>query len=121
MALKLIIIFLNRVEALEDLLTAFLEIGVGGATVLNSTGMGRIISEQVPIFAGLSDAFPGSSPVNRTIFTVVEEPLVDSVAGVVREVCGSFDEPGSGLMLTLPVDRVFGLPKGGDPQSPQEP
>jgi nitrogen regulatory protein P-II 1 len=106
---KLVVIILNRVEFLEDLLTAFLEIGISGATVLNSVGMGQIVSRNIPIFAGLSDAFPGSSPSNRTILAVVEDRQVKRMARMVEEVCGSLDDPGSGLMVSLSLDEVFGF------------
>lgn len=112
--MKLVVIILNRVEYLEDLLAAFLEIGISGATVLNSVGMGQIISKNIPIFAGLSDAFPGSSPSNRTILAVVEERQVKRMARMVEEVCGSLDEPGSGLMVSLSLDEVFGFRPGID-------
>ena len=110
--MKLVVIFLNRAEYLEDLLSAFLEIGVSGATVLNSMGMGRIISENIPIFAGLQDAFAGSSPVNKTILAVVEEEMVDKMADAVQDICGSFDEPGCGIMISLPGEKVFGFRPG---------
>jgi nitrogen regulatory protein PII len=105
---KLVVIFLNRVEYLEDLLTAFLEIGVGGATVIDSVGMGRIISHQVPIFAGLRSAFPGSSPSNKTILAVVEDEQVGELATIAEDVCGSFSEPGTGLMIVLSVENLLG-------------
>ena len=108
------VIILNRVEYLEDLLAAFLEIGISGATVLNSVGMGQIISKNIPIFAGLSDAFPGSSPSNRTILAVVEERQVKRMARMVEEVCGSLDEPGTGLMVSLSLDEVLGFRPGAD-------
>ncbi len=112
--MKLVVIILNRVEYLEDLLTAFLEIGVSGATVLNSVGMGQIISKNIPIFAGLSDAFPGSSPSNRTILAVVREHQVERIARMVEEVCGSLDEAGSGLMVSFDIDQTFGFRPGAE-------
>lgn len=106
--MKLVVIFLNKLELLEDLLTAFIEVGVSGATVVNSVGMGHIVTENIPIFAGLRQAFAGTSPSNRTIFSVVEDEQVDDIAGVLADVCGDFDEPGAGLMVALDVDQVFG-------------
>jgi nitrogen regulatory protein P-II 1 len=112
--MKLVIIILNKIELLEDLLEAFLEIGVSGATVLDSVGMGHVISEHIPIFAGLQDAFAGSSPGNKTILAVVEDEMVDKVAEVVNDICSNFNEPGSGLMITVPVDKIFGYTHGND-------
>lgn len=104
-----VVIVLNRPEYLEDVLGAFLEIGVTGATVVNSVGMGRILSHDVPIFAGLRSAFPGANPGNKTVFTVVSDELVDDVLEVVDDVCGSFHEPGSGFAFVVPVGAVRGF------------
>ena len=41
----LMIFVLNREELLEEVLSGFLEIGIGGATILDSTGMGRVLSQ----------------------------------------------------------------------------
>jgi nitrogen regulatory protein PII len=110
--MKLVVIVLNRIEHLEDLLTAFLEIGVSGATVVDSVGMGRILSHDVPIFTGLRSAFPGTSPVNKTILVVTEDRLVADILTATDDVCGSFDEPGTGLVFVLPIDTVHGLGRG---------
>jgi nitrogen regulatory protein PII len=110
--MKLVMIVLNHTEHLEDLLAGFLEIGVSGATVIDSVGMGRILSHEVPIFAGLRSVFPGSTPSNKTILVVTEDGLVEDIVAVTRDVCGCFDEPGSGLLFVLPVERVMGLKPG---------
>jgi nitrogen regulatory protein PII len=110
--MKLVVIVLNKTEYLEDLFTAFLEIGVSGATVVDSVGMGRILSHDVPIFTGLRSAFPGTSPVNKTIFLVTEDAMVEDILTVIDDVCGSFDEAGTGLVFVLPVDAARGLGRG---------
>jgi nitrogen regulatory protein PII len=107
--MKLIVIILNKTESLEDLLTSFLEVGVSGATVLDGVGMGRILSHDVPVFAGLRSAFPGASPANKTILTVVEDHTVDDVLAAIEDVCGSFDRPGTGVVFVLPVEGAYGL------------
>lgn len=107
--MKLTVIVLNRTRYLEDLLSGFLEIGVTGATVLDGAGMGRILSHDVPIFAGLRSAFPGTSPGNKTIFTVTDDDLVEDVLAVVEDVCGSFEEPGTGIVFVIPIEHVLGM------------
>lgn len=106
--MKLVVIFLNKVEYLEDLLSAFLEIGISGATVLDSVGMGRIISYNIPIFAGLRDTFAGTSPSNKTILTVVDQQMVKKVEEVFIDICGNLKDPGTGFIFTVPVDQVLG-------------
>ena len=51
--MKLLIIILNKEENLDELLEGFLEIDIRGATVVNSQGMGSIITTDIPIFAGV--------------------------------------------------------------------
>lgn len=110
--MKLFVIILNKLEFLEDLLSALLEIGISGATILDSTGMGRILTTQIPIFAGLRDAFPNATPVNKTIMIVLNEDQVSDVEIVLEEVCGSFEEQGLGIYFCVPLDFVKGLRHG---------
>ena len=42
-----------------------------GATVINSEGMGRLLSHDIPIFAGLQTLVSRSRPQNRTIFSII--------------------------------------------------
>lgn len=45
--MKLLVLILNKVEKLEEVLEGFIEIGVIRATVIDSVGMGHVISEEV--------------------------------------------------------------------------
>ncbi len=107
--MKLAVIFLNKTEFLEDLLSAFLEIGVSGATVLDSIGMGHIISQNIPIFAGLRDAFAGSSPNNKLILVVVEEDMITKIAEVLADICVDVDDIKSYFMASFSIDQLFGF------------
>lgn len=107
--MKLSIVFLNKIEYLEDILSAYLEVGVSGATVLESVGMGHIISQNIPIFAGLKDNFTGSSPQNKMILAVVNEEMIDTIGEVVEDVCGGLDDPGTAFLVSLPIDKILGL------------
>ncbi len=110
--MKLVVIILNKMDLLEDLLSAFLEIGISGATVIDSTGMGRILTTEIPIFAGLMDAFAGCCPQNKTIITVIRDEQLTDVEIVLEEVCGSFEEKGTGIYFTIPLDYVKGYKRG---------
>jgi nitrogen regulatory protein PII len=110
--MKLVTIVLNKIELLEDLLSAFLEIGVSGATVIDSVGMGRILSHDVPIFAGLRSAFPGTSPVNKTIFVVTDDAMLDDILTVIEDVCGDLTKPGTGLVFVVSVEHALGMGSG---------
>ena len=107
--MKLALIFLNKIEVLEDILSAFLEIGVSGATVTDSIGMGHIISQNIPIFAGLRDAFTGSSPNHKLIYILIEEDLIERIAELLSDICGDLEGTKPYIMATFPIDQLFGF------------
>jgi nitrogen regulatory protein P-II 1 len=101
---------LNREELLEEVLEAFLEAQVPGATVLDSEGMGRLLTYEVPLFAGFKEFMKGNKPYNRTIFSVVDrDEKVPKLESLLEGVCGDLSRPGTGILFTLPVDYARGL------------
>jgi nitrogen regulatory protein PII len=107
---KLFIIILDQPPLVDELLTGFLDVGVPGATVIESRGMGSIIRQDMPIFAGLGALFPESTG-NRIVMSVVPEALVDDVFKLVEEVVGHLDKPNSAICVTVPVDQFRGIRK----------
>ena len=106
--MKLIIFILNQEEHLEEVLEAFVELGINGATILDSIGMGRILAHDIPIFAGFQNLLHDSRPGNKTIISVVPEKKVERIIQAVEQIIGSLDESGNGLIISLPVDIVKG-------------
>jgi nitrogen regulatory protein PII len=118
-ATRLLVVVINDAEKLDETLSGFLELGITGATVLNSEGMGRILSDDIPIFAGLQTLINGARPQNRVILSVIPLEKVDSAFELLREVCGDLAAPSTGIAFTLPVDTVVGLaPELGTDASP---
>ena len=105
--MQLLIAVVNE-EKTEELLAGFLELGVTGATILQSEGMARVLASEVPIFAGL-EALRRARPRNHTLFSVMADELVERVIALVHEVCGDLAGPSTGIVLTVPVSRVEGL------------
>jgi hypothetical protein len=112
----MLIAVINDVELMDEVLAGFLELGITGATVLDSEGMGRVLSHDIPIFAGLQTLISRSRPQNQTLFSVIDEPeKVDQAIALLQDVCGRFEDPATGIAITLPVNRVVGLaPELGD-------
>lgn len=116
---RLLVAVINDPEKVDEILSGFVELGITGATVLQSEGMGSVLSHDIPIFAGLQTLISGSKPQNRMIFSVVPLERVDSVIALVQEIMGNLAAPATGIVFTLPVDRVVGLaPELGDEGSP---
>ncbi|MBN1354971.1 hypothetical protein JXA40_01740 [bacterium] len=99
----------NKVEAI---LTGFLDLGITGATVIDSRGMGEIISEDIPVFAGLRSFFPRGNLHTYIILSVVKHIQIADAFSLIREICGDLCEPGTGIVFTLPVTKVYGLAQG---------
>jgi nitrogen regulatory protein P-II 1 len=115
--MSLVILVMHDPEKLEGLLDAWKEAGVSGATVLFSTGMGRInqaptLRDDLPLMPSLEDFLPRAEHLSRTIFTMVEdETIVERVISATEQVVGDLCQPDRGLLMVLPVSRVYGLRK----------
>ena len=107
--MHLLIAVINDPERLDDILSGFVEIGITGATVVNSEGMGRLLSHDIPIFAGLQTLISRSRPQNRTILSVVDDDKVDLAFELLQDVCGDLTRPATGIVMSFPVGRVMGL------------
>lgn len=107
--MKLLVLFLNKVEKLEEVLEGYVEIGITGATVLDSVGMGHILCEEVPIFAGLRFMFAGAKPHNKTIISVIKDEKEEEAIRVLKKILGELSQPGTGIVFTFSLDRVEGL------------
>lgn len=108
--MQLLIAVINQEGKLDEILSGFLELGITGATVIQSEGMARVLSQDVPIFAGLQSLLSRSRPQNQTIFSIIrEDSKVDGAIAVLQRACGNLDDPATGIAVTLPVNRVVGL------------
>lgn len=107
-------IVINKTDYVDDILEEFLEIGVGGATILDSQGMGSAMAEgdtsHIPLFGSLQRYLDSSRPYNKTIFTVIEsDELLDKAIESVKKIVGDMEKLGVGIMFTMPIGRVYGL------------
>ena len=108
--MQLLIAVINQEEKLDEILSGLVELGVTGATIINSEGMGRVLSHDIPIFAGLEALASRSRPQNQTIFSVIrEDEKVEGVIRLLQEICGNLEDPATGIVFTIPVTRVVGL------------
>jgi nitrogen regulatory protein P-II 1 len=108
--MTLLVFICNKPDKLEEVLEGFVEIGVTGATIVDTVGMGRLLSSEVPIFAGFSSMFRGASAVNKTILSVIDEPSkVREAYAIIEDAVGSLADPGTGIVFTIPIENVKGL------------
>lgn len=111
--MKLMVFILNKVEELEPLLSSFAEHGIGGATILHSTGMARALanSEDESIFGSLRALLDPEREASKTILTVLNDDQVQTALDVIEEIIGDLSAPDTGIVFTLPVDFIKGMRK----------
>ncbi len=112
----LILLVLHNAEECDPLLTAWEKVGVRGATMLHSTGLGRLRGsgwmDDVPLFPSLEAFTEHEEYFSRTIFTVVDsESMVDRLVEATESVVGDLKQPETGFLVVMPVLRVYGLNK----------
>lgn len=107
--MDMLIIILNNEEDTEPVLQGLLEIGVRGATIIDSTGMGRTLCTKIPLFGGLRTLFQDCRPTNKTIFSVIrtKDKLREAVEFINRLL--NLEKPGTGFMFVLPVSEAYGF------------
>ncbi len=110
----LLAVVLVEQEKLEPLLSAFKEIGVSGATILDSIGVGpgSMNLSKNPFIARLQKLISEDKTMHTTLFSVIEnaDKLSQAVAAA-KQIVGNFSSPGKGLLFTMPLLSVEGLKK----------
>lgn len=106
--MQLLILVLNQEECLDDVLSAFVELGITEATIIDSAGMGEVLVHDIPIFAGLRHLLGGERPYSKTIFAIIDDEKFTEAAIVIEEICGPFSESGGGILFTLPITEIRG-------------
>jgi hypothetical protein len=106
---------MQSLERLPELLEAWAEAGIPGATVIESFGLHCLRTggyrDDLPLIPSLDALMRGNTESNRTCFAIVEMEAVDSLIAVTERVLGKLDAPNTGILFVLPVLRVEGLVK----------
>jgi hypothetical protein len=112
----LILFVLDNPDKLEDLLNAWEKAGTGGATVLVSTGLNRVLNggirDDIPLMPGLDDFYKRVEDYHRTLFTIVkDDEMLNKIVEATQSVVGDLNQPNTGILVVLPTAQVYGLEK----------
>lgn len=115
--LQMVLLIINNLDECTPVLDAWEAVGVGGITILESTGLGQArkagVRTDLPLMPSLSDFFRRQEHRHRTIFTVVDsEEMVDRLIEVTQEVVGNLEAADNGVLFVLPVARAMGVQGG---------
>lgn len=111
--MKLMVLILNKTEALEYLLEGLSAAGIGGATIIPSSGMAMTLSKMNSSFlsSSIRSMFSGDEDDNKTIISVIDNDQLDIARRVVYNTVGDLSQPNTGIMFTVPLDFVEGRRK----------
>lgn len=106
--MELLIIILNKEEYVEIISSILVELGVYGATILDSEGLGHFLAHEVPIFAGLKQLVGEKKTASRTILALFEKKAMFSeFKKLLAEENIDFTKADTGIILTLPVNEAI--------------
>lgn len=112
--MRLLFFVLNKIDKLDDVLSEFARNNIGGATVIESVGMARVLNnshneEDIPVLASLRQYLNPEREKNYVIFTVIKDNQLDQVVQIIESVVGDLSNKDTGIVFSLPVDYVKGI------------
>jgi nitrogen regulatory protein P-II 1 len=110
----LVVLIIDDPDVCPDILESWENTGVGGITILESSGLGRIkrqgLRDDIPLLPSLSELFAEKEVHHRTLLTVVEDQAtVDELVRLSECILGDLNEPNTGFLFVVPVVQVYGL------------
>jgi hypothetical protein len=109
---------INNESLIDELITGWLDIGITGATVMETTDFVQLISTHIPIFAGFRSMTGGGMHHNKTIFTAVaDKALLKEAIGYLESLCEETGKPHQGVYFVTPLLEFGHL---GRPQDPSD-
>lgn len=108
--LKLMVVILYAEEKFYDLLELFLQEGIDGATVIDSSGMGHFISS-IPLFSSFVGFMNENRNRSRTLLVPVPEDQVQRVAQGIEEITGDLDKTMGAMLMVLDIPFSRGTMK----------
>ena len=107
--MQLLVLVLNKTECLDDILKELLNIGIRGATILESTGMARTLDrDEMSLFGSLRMVVDKDRENSRTVFLAVKDSLVDEARATIDQVVGGLCRPDTGVLFGMPINFFDG-------------
>ncbi len=119
---KLVILITTHIDKGLTVAEAWEAAGAPGVTLVESFGLHHLREKskslEIPLFVSMARVMRQIEETNQTIFSVVDDHLVDTLIDAACRVLGteSLDQEGSGVAFVLDVERIIGMrPQRGTP------
>jgi hypothetical protein len=110
----LLVMVLDDVAHRDEVLQAWVEAGVGGVTILESTGINRVLrrAKAQPMFMGFGQVFGGGRVGHNTLFAIVESvDIAEAAVKATEKIIGDLTEPDTGVIFAVELSKTWGLPQ----------
>ena len=108
----MLIMVLDDASHLNQVLQAWRDAGINGVTIIESTGINRVLPREAASsgFMGFSRILGSGRVGHQTLFAVIADlDLAESAVNATEAVLGDLNEPHRGIIFTVPVVKTWGL------------
>jgi hypothetical protein len=110
--MKLLFFVLNNTDKLDKVLTAFAQKESCGATVIESAGMARILSNNhvkndIPFLGSLRFFLNPEREKSNIILTVIQDEQLKTAIDAIESVVGSLLNEDTGVAFSVPIDFIL--------------
>ena len=111
--MQMFMLVLNREECLEPILEEMLEKGIGGATILESTGMMRVLNDDqnvdLPMLGLIRHFYNPERKTSKTMMTLIRDEQLPVLMKIINDKTGGLNKPTTGIAFASPTTFVEGL------------
>ena len=112
--MQLLVYITNQGNKMPELLSALMEEGVSGASVLNCEGMLHMLAtasgvERPAMFGRIRNLFNDEDVDGKMMIAVMPDEKILNAQAVIERICGDFKQPNTGIMFTVPVMHFEGV------------
>ena len=110
----MLLMVLDDVTRRGEVLEAWVGAGVKGVTIVESTGINRVLPRRSaqPMFAGFGQVFGSGRVGHNTLFAIIESlEVAEAVVKATEGVLGDLRQPHTGIVFVVPVVKTWGMPE----------
>jgi hypothetical protein len=116
--MRLFFYILNKTEYLDEIITEFARRDIHGATIIESTGMARLLShkhdeDEIPFLASLRNFLNPERESSKIIFTIISDDQLPVVVDIIEKIIGDLSKENNGIVFSFPIDFTKGIIRNG--------
>jgi nitrogen regulatory protein PII len=112
---KLVILITSHIDRGLAIAEAWEAAGAPGVTLIESHGLHRLREKskslEIPLFVSMARLIHQIEETNHTIFSVVDDELVDPLIAAACQALGAatLEDADTGVAFVIPVERTIGM------------